>query len=101
MAATSSKRRSFYADLDHLRKCFDQVDHGKSGFIGYTELTKLVQSMPDTECSVVPELMEKLDRDKDGKVRNLQRKKVGVASCCNAHSLLPEEVFMEICVFIR
>lgn len=68
MAATSSKRRSFYTDLDHLRKCFDQVDHDKSGFIGYSELTKLVESMPDTECSVVPELMEKLDRDKDGRV---------------------------------
>lgn len=68
MAATSSKRRSFYADLDHLKKCFDQVDHAKTGFIGYSELTKLVETMPDTASSVVPELMEKLDRDKDGRV---------------------------------
>lgn len=68
MAATGGKRRSFYADLDQLRKCFDNVDHEKSGFIGYNELTKLVQSMPDTGDSVVPELMEKLDRDRDGKV---------------------------------
>ena len=50
MAATSGKRRSFNTDLDHLRKCFNEVDRGKSGFIGLQELTKL------------------LDRDKDGKV---------------------------------
>lgn len=71
MAAKSGKRRSFYTDLDHLRKCFDNVDHDRSGFIGYNELTKLVQIMPDAEDSVVPELMDKLDRDKDGKVRLL------------------------------
>ena len=69
MATPSSKRRSFYTDLDHLQKCFDLVDCEKSGFIGYGELTKLVENLPDTESSVVPELMEKLDRDKDGKVR--------------------------------
>lgn len=70
MAATTGKRRSFYADLDHLRKCFDNVDSNKSGFIGYSELTKLVESMPMPNAgdSVVSELMQKLDRDKDGKV---------------------------------
>ena len=67
--AVSMKRRSFYADLDHLRSCFDTLDPEKTGFIGYEELTKLVESMPNTEESVVPELMEKLDRDKDGKVK--------------------------------
>lgn len=66
MAAT--KRRSFNTDLDHLRKCFNEVDHMKSGFIGLEELTKLVNSMPHPRDSVVAELMEKLDRDKDGKV---------------------------------
>lgn len=71
MAASSrGKRRSFYADLDHLRGLFENLDSEKTGFIGYNELTKLVQSMPNTEDSVVPELMDKLDRDKDGKVRN-------------------------------
>ncbi len=66
--AVSGKRRSFYADLDSLRSCFDNVDKRKSGYIGYDELTKLVESMPGTEDSVVSELMEKLDRDKDGQV---------------------------------
>jgi Ca2+-binding EF-hand superfamily protein len=69
MAATSGKRRSFNTDLEHLRKCFDNVDHQRGGFIGLEGLTKLVDSMPDTGDSVVTELMEKLDRDKDGKVR--------------------------------
>lgn len=68
MAATGGKRRSFNTDLDHLRECFNEVDHLKSGFIGLEELTKLVNSMPDTGDSVVADLMEKLDRDKDGKV---------------------------------
>lgn len=68
LAATSGKRRSFNTDLDHLRKCFSDVDHLKSGFIGLEELTKLVNSMPDSRDSVVAELMETLDRDKDGKV---------------------------------
>lgn len=68
MSASSGKRRSFYTDLEYLRKCFDNVDQAKSGFIGYSELTKLVESMPTTGDAVVSELMEKLDRDKDGKV---------------------------------
>ena len=68
MAATSGKRRSFYADLDHLRKCFDEVDHDRSGFIGYKGLTELVERMPNTGESVVSELLQKLDRDNDGKV---------------------------------
>lgn len=69
MAATGEKRRSFYTDLDHLRKCFDEVDRQKNGFIGLQELTELVNSMPNSRDSVVVELMDKLDRDKDGKVR--------------------------------
>lgn len=84
MAATGGKRRSFNTDLDHLRKCFNDLDHLNSGYIGLEELTKLVDnmpdSMPDTGDSVVADLMEKLDRDKDGKV------KVGVAHSINAHS---------------
>lgn len=66
--AGTGKRRSFYADLGHLRTCFKDLDPENLGFIGYGELTQLVQSMPNTKDSVVPELMEKLDRDKDGKV---------------------------------
>ena len=65
----SAKRASFYADLDLLRSQFDALDPLKSGYIGYSELTKLVQSMQGFEESMVPELMTQLDRDKDGKVR--------------------------------
>ena len=64
----SAKRASFYADLDLLRGQFDALDPRKSGYIGYNELTKLVQSMHGFEESMVPELMTELDRDKDGKV---------------------------------
>ena len=66
--AASSRRKSFYADLDRLKHHFDALDPQKSGYIGYAELTQLVQSMRGQEESVVPELMERLDRDKDGKV---------------------------------
>ncbi len=66
--ATSGKRRSFSADLDQLRTCFRELDAEDTGYIGYEQLRKLVQSLPDTEESVVPDLWEKLDRDKDGKV---------------------------------
>jgi len=65
----SAKRASFCADLDLLRSQFDALDPRKSGYIGYSELTKLVQSMQGFEESMVPELMTQLDRDKDGKVR--------------------------------
>lgn len=74
MAATGGKRRSLNTDLHNLRKCFNDVDHHKSGFIGLEELTKLVDRIPDTEHSIVAELMEKLDRDKDGKVGEIARK---------------------------
>ena len=84
--ALSGKRCSFYNDLDSLRCCFDDLDPGRSGYIGYEELTKLVKNMPNTEDSVVPELMEKLDRDKDGKVSYARI--VGVASFyLNTHTL--------------
>lgn len=66
--AASGKRRSFYADLDRLRQHFDSLDAEQSGHIGFKELTKLVESMPGVEESAVPELMDRLDRDKDGKV---------------------------------
>ena len=64
----ATKRASFYADLDLLRSQFDSLDPKNSGYIGYSELTTLVKSMQGFEESMVPELMERLDRDKDGKV---------------------------------
>jgi len=66
--ATSGKRRSFYANLDKLKSHFDSLDHERTGYIGYSELKQLVQKVSDLEEAVLPELMEKLDRDKDGKV---------------------------------
>ena len=67
--AAGGKRRSFYTDLDHMRNLFDSVDSTNTGFIGYTELCALVRNIPGIEEAAVPELMEQLDRDKDGKVR--------------------------------
>ena len=67
--AGRTKRTSLYADLDLLRTSFEAQDSEKSGYIGYSELTKLACEMQGFEESMVPELMERLDRDKDGKVR--------------------------------
>lgn len=67
--AAGGKRRSFYADLDHMRSLFDSVDASKTGLIGFKELCVLVQNIPGIEEATVPELMDRLDRDKDGKVR--------------------------------
>ena len=66
--AFNPKRASFYADLDLLRTHFEALDRQKTGYIGYGELTQLVRDMPTFEESMVPELMERLDRDKDGRV---------------------------------
>lgn len=66
--AVSGKRGSIYLYLDDLRQQFDSLDAGKTGQIGFNELTKLVKNMPGVEDSAVPELMERLDRDKDGMV---------------------------------
>ena len=68
--AAGGKRRSFYADLDHMRSLFDSVDTSETGFIGIKELCVLVRSIPGIEEAAVPELMERLDRDSDGKVRS-------------------------------
>ena len=70
---SSGKRKSFYTDLDHLKECFDKVDTEESGFIGCNELAQLVASMPNSGDSIVSELMEKLDRDRDGKVSVIKR----------------------------
>ena len=61
------KRASFYADLDVLRRHFNEVDAANTGLIGHEELTTMVKNMQGIEDSTT-ELLEKLDRDKDGKV---------------------------------
>ncbi len=70
MAGSKPKRSSFYADLDHLRTHFDALDTERCGFIGYAQLQTLAQQIQGFDESMVSELMEKLDRDRDGKVRS-------------------------------
>ena len=68
MARSSSKRGSLYADLERLRMHFSSLDPDNTGYIGYQELTALARSESGMDESMVPELLERLDRDKDGKV---------------------------------
>ena len=67
--SAGGKRRSFYTDLDHMQSLFDSVDTGRTGYIGFKELCILVRNIPGIEEAAVPELMDRLDRDRDGKVR--------------------------------
>ncbi len=71
MAGSKPKRASFYADLDHLRTHFDALDSENCGYIGYEQLKTLAKEIQGFDDSMVSELMEKLDRDKDGKVYKL------------------------------
>ena len=66
--SSSGKRGSLYADLERLRMHFSSLDPDNTGYIGYQELTALAQSESGMDESMVPELLERLDRDKDGKV---------------------------------
>ena len=66
--SSSSKRGSIYADLERLRMHFSSLDPDNTGYIGYQELTALARSESGMDESMVPELLERLDRDKDGKV---------------------------------
>ncbi len=54
-----------------MRSLFNSVDTSKTGCIGFPELCVLVRSIPGIEEAAVPELMDGLDRDKDGKVRDI------------------------------
>ena len=65
---SSSKRSSLYADLDHLRTMFASVDPANTGYIGFQELKSLAQSGTGMDETMVAVVLEKLDRDKDGKV---------------------------------
>ena len=66
--AASGRRHSFTGDLDQLRTCFKELDARETGHINYEQLRRLVESLPNMEESVVPDLWEKLDKDGDGKV---------------------------------
>lgn len=65
----TGKRGSLYADLDHLRTMFASVDPANTGYIGFPELRSLVQSGAGVDETMVATVLEKLDRDKDGKVK--------------------------------
>ena len=67
-SGSSSKRSSLYADLENLRTQFSSLDPTNTGYIGYEELKTLAQSESGLDEAMVPELLERLDRDKDGKV---------------------------------
>lgn len=70
-SGSSSKRSSLYADLENLRSQFSSLDPNNTGYIGYEELKTLAQSESGLDEAMVPELLEKLDRDKDGKVTEM------------------------------
>lgn len=67
-SSSSSKRGSLYADLENLRTQFSSLDPENTGYIGSEELMRLVISETNMDESAVPELLERLDRDKDGRV---------------------------------
>ena len=67
MARSSTKRGSLYADLDNLRATFASLDPDNTGYIGYQELKTLAQSESSINEAMLPELLETLDRDNDGK----------------------------------
>lgn len=69
--ACSSKRGSLCTDLDHLRTTFASLDPDNTGYIGYQELRTLAQSESGMDETMVPELLERLDRDNDGRVRKI------------------------------
>ncbi len=79
--ATSGKRRSFYADLDHLKSHFDSIDHSQTGYIGYNELKQLARKMSGIKEADLPQLMNKLDRDEDGKVGVSRKGGVALFAC--------------------
>ncbi|CAI8052343.1 Calcium-dependent protein kinase 3 [Geodia barretti] len=64
----NSKRCSLYTDLDHLRTMFASVDPANTGYIGYQELRSLAQSGAGMDEAMVAVVLQKLDRDKDGKI---------------------------------
>ena len=67
-SSNGGKRSSLYADLDHLQSMFASVDPENTGYIGQHELWLLAQSDSGMDEQMVSIVLERLDRDKDGKV---------------------------------
>lgn len=67
-AMAAEKRSSFLLDLRELRKGFDAVDTEGRGYIDFDGLKLMIEGMQGLDGSMANELMDSLDRDKDGKV---------------------------------
>ena len=67
--ARSSKRGTFFADLEHLKNTFSALDRERKGYIGHAEVAMLAKTECGMDETVIPELLERLDSDKDGKVK--------------------------------
>ena len=55
-------------DLKELRNRFDEVDIDGKGYIDYRGLQEMISGMEGFNSSALQELMDTLDRDRDGKV---------------------------------
>ena len=66
--AGEKRPSSLYMDLKELRKRFDEVDKTMIGYIDYDGLQQMIAGMDGFDNSMAMELMNSLDRDKDGKV---------------------------------
>lgn len=66
----SGKRSSFLLDLRDLRTSFDAVDTERRGYIDFDGLKLMIEDMEGLDHSMAHELMDSLDRNKDGKVSN-------------------------------
>lgn len=69
---TEKRPSSLYFDLISLRERFDEVDRDGKGFIDYKGLQTMIENMEEFDPGMARELMDTLDRDKDGKVRAVQ-----------------------------
>ena len=67
--ARSSKRGTFLTDLQHLKDTFSTLDREHKGYIGRAEVALLAKTECGMDETVIPELLERLDSDKDGKVK--------------------------------
>lgn len=59
---------SLYLDLKSLGELFREVDKEEKGYIEFEGLQEMISNMNEFDPSMAKELMEKLDRDRDGKV---------------------------------
>ena len=66
--ASEKRPSSLYMDLKELRRRFDEVDKTMIGYIDYDGLQQMIAGMDGFDNSMAMELMNSLDRDKDGKV---------------------------------